>query len=310
MKRTTPGAVLGLSSLLIVLLALTAHSSALAQGQKQARQTPKDADSDHRLIFAINEGAAGNLTATDILFRYEGFKPVVEKALGAPVVMFAVRDPKELRRSLASNTYALVMSRPADVLGEAVRDYGYQAVVSSTEPAHAIFIVKKDSPLKVITDIKGKKIVTPDRYAYMWRIANAMMRDNKITMASEQVRTMSDQAAIGWSMESGFFDVGVVASFSGVGRTWEKNGGRIIARSPELPNTPMIASQRLSVAQIQKLRAALVALPSAPGGPAILKNIGITGFKEASSQSLVDLIAWLGDLEAAKEQQAGATQGK
>jgi ABC-type phosphate/phosphonate transport system substrate-binding protein len=191
-----------------------------------------------------------------------------------------------------------------------VRDYGYQADVSSTEPAHAIFIVKKDSPLKVITDIKGKKIVTPDRYAYMWRIANAMMRDNKITMASEQVRTMSDQAAIGWSMESGFFDVGVVASFSGVGRTWEKNGGRIIARSPELPNTPMIASQKLSVAQIQKLRAALLALPSAPGGPAILKNIGITGFKEASSQSLVDLIAWLGDLEAAKEQQAGATQGK
>jgi len=182
--------------------------------------------------------------------------------------------------------------------------------VSSTEPAHAIFIVRKDSPLTKITDIKGKSIVTPDRYAYMWRIANAMMRDSKISITNEQVRTMSDQAAIGWSMESGFFDVGVVASYSGVGRSWEKNGGRVIARSPEVPNTPLIASPKVSSAQVQKLRTALVSLDSTQGGPAILKTIGITGFKEASSTSLVDLIAWLGDLESSKSQQAGMVQGK
>jgi ABC-type phosphate/phosphonate transport system substrate-binding protein len=132
------------------------------------------------------------------------------------------------------------------------------------------------------------------------------MRDNKISMADEQVRSMSDQAAIGWSMDSGFFDVGVVASYSGVGRNWEKNGGRVIARSMELPNTPMIASQRISAAQVQKLRAALISLQSAPNGPAVLKAIGVPGFKEMQSQVLVDLIAWLGDPETSK--QAGAAQ--
>jgi len=296
--------VVGLWRCAILSLALIAHPVAYAQKPKQA--TKDGESSDHRLIFAINEGAAGNMTATDILFRYESFKPVVEKALGQPIVLFAVRDAKELRRSISTGAYALIMSRPADTLAEAVKDYGYQAVVSSTEPAHAIFIVKKDSPLKAIADIKGKKIVTPDRYAYMWRIAAAMMRDAKISMADEQVRTMSDQAAIGWSMDSGFFDVGVVASYSGVGRTWEKNGGRVIARSTELPNTPMIASQRVSAAQVQKLRAALVSLQSAPNGPAVLKAIGVPGFKEMQSQQLVELITWLGDLETSK--QAGVAQ--
>ena len=304
MKRTRSGVIVGLCRGIVLSLAVIVHSAAYAQKSKPAAKNGES--SDHRIIFAINEGAAGNMTATDILFRYESFKPVVERALGQPIVLFAVRDAKELRRSLSTGAYALVMSRPADTLGEAVRDYGYQAVVSSTEPAHAIFIVKKDSPLQGIADVKGKKIVTPDRYAYMWRIAAAMMRDNKISMADEQVRTMSDQAAIGWSMESGFFDVGVVASYSGVGRTWEKNGGRVIARSTELPNTPMIASQRISVAQVQKLRAALVSLQSAPNGPAILKSIGVPGFKEMRSQSLVDLITWLGDLETSK--QAGVAQ--
>jgi phosphonate transport system substrate-binding protein len=305
MRRPTVSAIFEFSRWVILCSALIASSAAFAQ-----KQAAKGADSDRRLVMAINEGAAGNLTATDIVFRYETFKPVVEKALGTPITMVAVRDSKELRRSLATGSLALALSRPADVLAEAVRDQGYQAVVSSTEPAHAIFIVRKDSPLTTINDIKGKKIVTPDRYAYMWRIASAMMRDAKISIASEQVRTMSDQAAIGWSMEGGFFDVGVVASYSGVGRTWEKNGGRIIARSPEVPNTPLIASPRVSPAQVQKLRAALVSLDSTPGGPAILKTIGIRGFKEAESRSLVDLIAWLGDLDSAKDQQAGMAQGK
>jgi ABC-type phosphate/phosphonate transport system substrate-binding protein len=294
----------GLCQCVILSVALIAHS--VAYGQKPKQAAKEGESSDHRLIFAINEGAAGNMTATDILFRYESFKPVVEKALGQPIVLFAVRDAKELRRGLSTSAYAFAMSRPADPLAEAVRDYGYHAVVSSTEPAYALFIVKKDSPLKTIADIKGKKIVTPDRYAYMWRIAAAMMRDNKISMADEQVRSMSDQAAIGWSMDSGFFDVGVVASYSGVGRNWEKNGGRVIARSMELPNTPMIASQRISAAQVQKLRAALISLQSAPNGPAVLKAIGVPGFKEMQSQVLVDLIAWLGDPETSK--QAGAAQ--
>lgn len=295
MKKTMFSTIFEFSRLAILSLALTVNASAFAQ-----KQVAKGAERQGRLLLAINEGAAGSLTATDIVFRYEEFKPVVENALGAPVVLVAVRNTKDLRNAVATGAYALVMSRPADVLAEAIRDHGYQAVVAASEPAYALFIVNKDSSLKNIADIKGKSIVTPDRYAYMWRIANAMMRDSKLSLEKEQVRSMGDQAAIGWSMESRFFDVGVVSSTSGVGRTWEKNGGRVLARSPEVPNTPIIASPKISAAQIQKLRAALVALASTENGAAILKKIGVNGFKETSSQTLLDLLKWLGDLEAGK----------
>jgi len=292
MKKITFSTIIEFSRWVTLSLALTVNASAF--GQKQAA---KDAEPPSRLTFAISEGGSGNLTAVDILFRYEEFNKIVEKALRAPVTMVAVRDIQTLRRSVATGAYALVMSRPADVLAEAVRDHGYQVVVSSKEPAHALFIVNKDSSLKRITDIRGKSIVVPDRNAYMWRIANAMMRDSKISMANERVRSMNDQAAIGWSMESGFFDVGVVASFSGVGRTWEKNGGRVIARSPEVPNTPLIASPKVSAAGVQKLRAALVSLESTESGMAILKQIGVAGFKETPPQTFIELTKWLGDLE-------------
>jgi phosphonate transport system substrate-binding protein len=295
MKRATFSTTYEFSGLAILTLVLALNTNAFAQ-----KQTVKEAEKQGRVVLAINEGASGNLTATDVLFRYEEFKPVLEKALGAPVTLVAVRSAKELRNGVATGTYTLVMSRPADVLAEAIRDHGYQAVVTAKEPAYALFIVANNSPLKTIADIKGKKIVTPDRYAYMWRIANAMMRDNSLSLEGEQVRNMGDQAAIGWSMEERFFDVGVVSSTSGVGRTWEKKGGRVLARSREVPNTPIIASPKISAAQVQKLRVTLVALESTESGAALLKRMGVNGFREASSQTFLDLLKWLGDLEAGK----------
>ncbi len=291
MKKTLLSTISEFSRLVTLSLALAVNASAFAQ-----KQAAKGAE---RLVLAVNEGGSGSAPATDIVFRYEEFKHVVEKALSAPVILAPVRELKALRRSLETGAYSLVLLRPADIAAEAVRDYGYQPVVVSKEPAHTLFIVKKDSPLKTIADVKGKSIVTPERGGYQWRVASAMMRDNNISIAKEQVRIILDQAAIGWSMEGGFFDVGVVSTFSGVGRTWEKNGGRVIARSPELPNTPLIASPKISAAQIRKLRAALMLIESTESGVAILKKMGVAdGFKEASSQAFIDLIKWLGDMEA------------
>jgi len=278
------------------LLALVASAGTFAQ-----KPAAKAAEPQRQLILAVSEGGAGNVDAFEISTRYESFKQVIEKALGRPIILVAVRDIKVLRQSVETGAYALVISRPADILAEAIRSYGYQPVVASKESAYALFIVLKDSPLKTIADIKGTRIVTPDQYAYMWRIANAMMRDANISMAKEQVRNMRDQAAIEWSMEKGFFDVGVVASYSGVGRNWEKKGGRVIARSREVLNTPLIASSKLSTIQVEKIRSALIALNSSESGAAILKQIGVIGgFKEASQAEFLDMLKWLGELEVAK----------
>jgi ABC-type phosphate/phosphonate transport system substrate-binding protein len=276
-------------------LALAAGTGALAQ-----KTAEKAANPPVRLLLAINEGGAANADASETFLRYQEFSQIVEKALGSPVAIVAVRDRNLLLDALKRQSYALLLARPNDVPAEAIRDFGYQPVVAARESSQALFIVKKDSPLKSIADVKGKSIVTPDRYSNIWRIANAMLRDNKISMKDEKVRAMRDQAAIGWSMENGFFDAAVINSVSGVGRTWEKNGGRVIARSPDLPNMPLIASSAISAAQIGKIRAALIALDSNENGKAVLKKIGLTGFREASSQEFLDFLKWLGDLEVDK----------
>ena len=46
-----------------------------------------------------------------------------------------------------------------------------------------------------------------------------------------------------------------------------------------------------------ELRAALLALNSSKNGQAVLKRMGLTGFKETSPQEFLDFLKWLGDLE-------------
>jgi ABC-type phosphate/phosphonate transport system substrate-binding protein len=287
--------VLAMSRLALLLLALGASGGSLAQ-----KAAAKVTEPHPRIVLAINEGGAANADATETLFKYQEFAEVLEKALRAQIVIVAVRDRNKLRNALKNKEYPLLLARPNDVPAEAIRDFGYQPIVAAKEPSRALFIVTKGSPLKTIADVKGKTIVTPDQYSNIWRVANAMLRDAKITMANEQVKAMRDQAAIGWSMENSFYDVGVINSISGVGRSWEKNGGRVIARSHELPNMPMIASPQISDDQVLKIRNALIALDSSESGKAILKKIGLTGFQYTPAKVFVDFLDWLGDLEAAK----------
>jgi ABC-type phosphate/phosphonate transport system substrate-binding protein len=281
--------------LAVLILVLGASGSCVAQ-----KGAAKAVESQSRIVLAINEGGAANADATETLFKYQEFAEVLEKAMRTQIVVVAVRDREKLRSSLKKQEYPLLLARPNDVPAEAIRDYGYRPIVAAKESSRALFIVTKNSTLKTLADVKGKTIVTPDQYSNIWRVANAMLRDAKITMANEKVKAMRDQAAIGWSMENSFYDVGVINSVSGVGRSWEKNGGRVIAKSHELPNMPMIASPQIPEEQVLKIRVALMALESSESGQAILKKIGLTGFQYMPAKAFVDFLDWLGDLEAAK----------
>jgi len=294
MKPTTRSIPLILR-LVLLLAAAACGGAALAQ-----KTAAKAAPPPSRILLAINEGGAANADATETLFKYQEFAELVEKTLHTQVIVVAVRDRNKLKNALKKQEYPLLLARPNDVPAEAIRDFGYQAIAMAKEPSQTLFIVTKDSRIKSIADVKGKTIVTPDQYSNMWRVANAMLRDANIIMANEQVKAMRDQAAIGWCMENKFFDVGVINSISGVGRSWEKNGGRVIARSRELPNMPFIASPQISEEQVLKLRAAVVALDSSDSGKVILKKIGLNAFQPASAKVFLDFLAWIGDLEAAK----------
>jgi len=265
-----------------LLLALVAGAGALAQ-------------KDSRLTLAIHEGGSAEPDYAEAKFRFEDFAALIEKTLDVRVTVVVARNRDRLKESLKARTYQFLLARPNDLPAQAVRDFGYQLIATAREPSQAWFVVMQDSPLRSLADLKGRTLVTSEPQSNAWRVAHAMLRDHKVGLRRESVKSMRDQAAIGWAVQGAIFEVGVIDSVSAVARSWERSGGRIIARSRDLPNMPFIASPDLSSAQVARLRAALIGLDSSDGGRALLKRTGLSAFQETPAKALLDFLAWIGD---------------
>jgi ABC-type phosphate/phosphonate transport system substrate-binding protein len=107
------------------------------------------------------------------------------------------------------------------------------------------------------------------------------------------VQQFRDQAAIGFVLDAKLADVGAVMSYSGVGREWDKKG-RVLLDGPRQPYMPLVASPKVTAAELAQLRAALVTLDQTPAGQAILMRIGIPGFETRALKDLISLLNWLG----------------
>src|SRR3954467_8798323 len=146
-SRKNIRSVLGALHVALLIAAVAACGGVFAQ-----KATPRAPEPQSRIVLAINEGGAANADATETLFRYQEFADVVEKALRTQIVIVAVRDRNKLLAALKKHEYPLLLARPADVPAQAIRDFGYQPVVSAKEPFRALFIVPKYSVLKTIND--------------------------------------------------------------------------------------------------------------------------------------------------------------
>lgn len=274
----------------VLSLAVIFPLAAFSQG---AAPAGKKSPAAGHLVLAVSEGTSGGVDSAEALDKYRPLADVLGAAIGATIVIVLAREFKRLEENMQKGSYQLVMARPSDYPARAMRDYGYSLVATAKPEGTCTFIVPKDSLLKSIKDVKGQRIVLPEKVAYMTRFCTAALRDEGIVVKDEKVQYMREQDAVAYSVESGFADIGGVASYSGAARSWEKKGHRVLFRSRSQPYFPLIASKALSEAQVAKLRAAALNLDKTDEGREALKRIGFQGFTETDPQRLIDLLKWL-----------------
>jgi len=274
----------------------TATSAAKAPAGSGSTQPADGQGVRNYVLFAISEGASGGLDASEVLRKYSGLKSVMEQALGREVRMISARNFELLERGLKDRQYDFAMARPSDYMARAIRDSNYSLVVTANPDGMCTIIVPKDSPIKTLADLRGKRLGLPEAVAYMSRFCRADLRDNGIDITKDtKLQYLREQDVVGYAVETGMIDAGGVASFSGVARNWEKKGGRILHRSVKQPYFPLIASANLPRTDVEKLRKALVQLSDTDSGKEVLQGLGVQGFATGDEQRLVKMLSWLGD---------------
>ncbi|QHE86568.1 phosphate/phosphite/phosphonate ABC transporter substrate-binding protein [Hydrogenophaga sp. BPS33] len=246
------------------------------------------------LILAISEGTSGGTDHARVIAKYQGLADVIGKSINQKVNVVFIREFASLEEGMKARRFSLAMARPSDFPARGMRDYGYKYVASAKPDGQCLIVVPKESDYKTLADIKGKRIVLPEIAAYMAKFCASALRDEGIDIAKEKVQRVREQAAVPFYLTNKFADVGGVASYSGVAKSLDKTGQRVLFTSASQPYFPLIADREFTAAQIDAMQRALRALPESEAGQDVLKSVGIKAFDTTAEKKLGELLGWLG----------------
>lgn len=244
------------------------------------------------LLFAINEGTSSSLDAMFRQEKYARFSSYLSASAGKSIKTETSNILPILVRNLSRSKYDVVLVRPSHISAKAMRDHGYKLLATVRGESKVHFLVRGDSPLKSLADLRGRLIAFPDDMAYPSQLARAVLRDAGIDPTGH-IQAMDRQEAVGYAVGEGMVDAGVVISYSKVAKEWAAKGGRFLHSVGALPYWSIIVSSKVDEVTASRLREALLAMDKTAQGRDILKDVGIQGFDKGDAKSYLDMLAWV-----------------
>lgn len=247
------------------------------------------------IILAVNEGVTYYVTPSEIREKYKDLSDLLGKQLKTTVKVVPVDQYPVLRKGLDEQQYDLAFVHPAHHSLMSLRDGKYRlvALTKGYTEYKARFFVRKDALFKEPADMKGKRFGMPDPDSITAVITRATLRDLGIDARTAEIRTTRYQDAVPFFVENGFSDVGITGS-GAVVKDWQEKGGAVLLESKPVPIKHMIASTKMSDADVEKVRSVMLGLDKSDAGQKILAKLGYKGYESGDPQQLATLTKWLG----------------
>lgn len=181
--------------------------------------------------------------------------------LGRPVRLQLSPDMPSAIASLAAGEVDLAYLTPVAYL-RAHSEGGAQLIAKTVTDGRASFqlmiVVREDSPLQTVADLKGARFAFGDSAALLQRavVVGAGMPLDQL----REFRFLGHYDNIVRGVLSGDFDAGILKDTMAF--KWQGKGIRVLYRSPQLPPYNIAASAALDDHTVEKLRAAFLQLNS------------------------------------------------
>jgi phosphonate transport system substrate-binding protein len=258
---------------------------------------------DSELVFAVTEGVTYQATPKEVRDKFTPLADALAKATGRRFKTVLVPAYNDLRAGLAKQEFDVAFVHPAHVSMAEIKAGRYKAVAWTAGYTEytASFLIPGNSPLKVMADLKGHTLVTPDPDSITAVMVRAMFRAEKLTATAEReptsttvrVITTRYQDSAPFYIEKGFAQAAVTAA-NAVVKAWTDKGGKVLVRSRPVPIKQVIVSTKLSADEQQRIRDALLNLRDSKLGRDATDALGYKGFAAPNPEFESSTIAWLG----------------
>jgi ABC-type phosphate/phosphonate transport system substrate-binding protein len=243
----------------------------------------------------VTEGVTYQAPPKEIRDKFEPLAEALSRGLKRNVRIVLVPSYNDARAGLKAQHYDIAFIHPAHVALEAIKYWNYTAIAWTTGYTEYTASVLGDAknPLKSLADLKGHSLVTPERDSITWAMVNAMLRAEKFGPNDVKLMNTRYQDAVPFYIDKGFADYGVTAA-NAVVKSWTAKGGKVYVKSMPVPIKEIIASTRLSAADLEHIRDILVSLSQNDAGQRVLAATGYKGFVAPDPAVERRVMAWLG----------------
>jgi ABC-type phosphate/phosphonate transport system substrate-binding protein len=247
------------------------------------------------LVFSVTEGVTYQATPKEIREKFEPLAEVIGKALHRNVRIVLVPAYDDVRAGLAKQEYDIAFIHPAHVAMAEIKAGRYRSIAwtSGYTDYTVSLLAKADEPVKDLSDLKGRKVVTPDPDSITAVMVRSMLRTGNVRADDLKLLTTRYQDAVPFYLDNGFANVGATAA-NAVVKQWTDKGGKVVMRSRGVPIKQVIASSRLPSEERERIHEVLVGLGQSDAGRRALTASGYKAFVSADADLEEKTIAWLG----------------
>jgi phosphonate transport system substrate-binding protein len=223
----------------------------------------------------------------------EVYGPVIDYLNSTiPQVRFrleASRNYEEFEKKLYAGHFDFAMPNSYQTVRSLKYDYRVFAKMGNDEMFRGIILVRKDSGIRKVSDLKGKKV----SYPALTALAATMMPQYYLQTHGIDVNRDIENLYVG-SQESSIMNV--LLGHVEAGATWPVPWKTFQQENPEmaaqlevkwqtgtLPNNGWVARGDVPNALVEAVGKALVRLNSTQQGRAMLEKLGVTSFERASN---------------------------
>ncbi|MBI5099776.1 MAG: phosphate/phosphite/phosphonate ABC transporter substrate-binding protein [Nitrospirae bacterium] len=265
------------------------------------------------LFFCLTKKALANeslvlgihpyLPATELIDRFTPLAEYLSRIMGHPVTLEIAKDYRDQIDKVGKDKIDIAFMGPASYV-KMVSLYGRKPLLARLEingkpTFQGIIIVKKESPLRSLKDLQGKRFAFGDPESTMGHhvprfvLLKAGIRVEDL--ASHVFLTNHNNIALGVLM--GDYDAGAVKE--DVFYKFEKRGLKELARTPEISEHVFVTSNAFPPQKARVLREALYHLKDDEKGRVILSTLRdfLTGMAPAVDEDYDNLRVILQRLE-------------
>lgn len=232
-------------------------------------------------------GLAPFLSATAMLALFRPVREHLERHLGRNVTSFSARDFRSLAQSAQRHEYDLALL-PAHLARLATLDWGYMALAGTLGTSRVQLLVRKDSTLQKLSDLKGARLGALDPLSMVAAATFNWLRNQGLH--NERDYRLLAQASVNsalYALEHGDVDVITVAASQLA--TLPKDTprvDRVLGEVTDIVGPIYVARTDLPAAEVARLREALLAFAPDAAAPTTVANTALRAVGTAELGSL------------------------